>query len=708
MAICNDCVILLEESEWVHRELLPLARSTDRCQLCCHMCNFFEIPVDLIRKGAVWPSTEEMRPPGHVLERLAVFKVMWDRETDLRRITAELRPRGSPARFPPGPRNAHLPLSWDTGNYLNSDSTLGVCMNLAGQLSKRGIWAHSGPASIASRLSTMLEFINTCDSDHPNCGNSLKDHLILPSRFIEVGSHEGNVEPRLVSSLGISPSERYTTLSHCWGANPESMPLQTTKSTESAHKRSLPMAKLPKTFRDAVNVTRALGIRYIWIDSLCIIQDDMGDWEQEAAKMASIYEGTFLTLAAVDSYNSNGGLFLETVMSPVHFEFKPRFSSGSKIAFARSLLKPRSNGDRLYLKNSPLYQRGWVFQEIMLSPRSIHFREHQMYWRCAVGLRSEDGTLDQSRENHPHLNLFDQTIRGKDGLSKSLSLNETWWGWVSDYSSRVLTKPEERIPAMTGMIRYFQRLTGDKPILGLWEESFISDLNWDFAERRTNAPLMGPSWSWLSYSGQTISSGRGYWYSREHGSEKIEPRLESFDIQWTGSPFTSRLHYSTLYIGGVVGSFKLTSPGWGEYGCQVVHPDPSWRCHSAEVHCTLDDGSEIAEGSSITCLFLFYNTDHSEYEEGDFLRRLRTRSEHFLIVSPHRPSGCSASEPIVTSDSNDMSPAAYQRVGVGYFDLEIEHKDNWCIYSKEPYNNTGRPNPPLMFDGCERVTIELV
>jgi hypothetical protein len=144
MAICNDCVTLLEESEWVHRELLPLARSTDRCQLCRHMCNFFEIPVDLIRKGAVWPSMEEMRsrdnanrspqPPGHVLERLVVFKVMWDRETDLRRITAELRPRGSRARFPPGPRNAHLPLSWDTGNYLNSDSTLGVCMNSAGML----------------------------------------------------------------------------------------------------------------------------------------------------------------------------------------------------------------------------------------------------------------------------------------------------------------------------------------------------------------------------------------------------------------------------------------------------------------------------------------------------------------------------------------------------------------------------------------------
>jgi hypothetical protein len=470
------------------------------------------------------------------------------------------------------------------------------------------------------------------------------------------------------------------------------------------------MAKLPKTFRDAVNVTRALGIQYIWIDSLCIVQDDMGDWEQEAAKMASIYEGSFLTLAAVDSYNSNGGLFLETVTPPVHFEFRPRAASGSKTAFIRTLLQPRSNYDKLHLHNAPLYRRGWVFQEMMLSPRSIHFREHQMYWRCAAGLRSEDGTLDESQEKHGHLNLFDKVGRRKYDFSKPSSSNGTWWTWVEYYTSRMLTKQEDRIPAMTGMIRHFQRLTGDKPILGLWEKSFITDLNWGYSGQVTNAPLMGPSWSWLSHSGQnTYHSSRGNWYGRERGSEKVEPRLESFDIQWTGSPFTSRLRSSTLYISGVVRSFKIAGPGWGEYGCQVVHPDPAWDYHSAEVDCTLDDGSKIADGSTITCLFLFYCTDHIEHEGYDGVSRGEAkRSEYFLVVSRHRPSGRSASEPIVISDSNDMAPAAYRRVGVGYFDLKIEHKESRRRYSKEPYNNTGRPNPPLMFDGCERVTIELV
>ena len=147
MAMCKDCLALLEHSEWgakvVNRELLPLAQSTDRCPLCRHLCDFFEIPVESIRKGAVWPSMEEMRstdnadispqPPGHVLERFVAFKVIWDREKDLRRILAELIPRGSRALHP-GPREAHLPLSWDSANYRDSSSTLGVCMNSAGML----------------------------------------------------------------------------------------------------------------------------------------------------------------------------------------------------------------------------------------------------------------------------------------------------------------------------------------------------------------------------------------------------------------------------------------------------------------------------------------------------------------------------------------------------------------------------------------------
>src|SRR5436189_4140624 len=122
--------------------------------------------------------------------------------------------------------------------------------SLIGKIARRGIWSYTGPASLASRISTVVEFLDACHSHHPRCLPATNDHVILPSRFVDVGSHDGSVEPRLVSSSAISSTEKYTTLSHCWGAHPDNMPLRTTRSTEVSHRESIPMATLPKTFRD--------------------------------------------------------------------------------------------------------------------------------------------------------------------------------------------------------------------------------------------------------------------------------------------------------------------------------------------------------------------------------------------------------------------------------------------------------------------------
>ena len=477
------------------------------------------------------------------------------------------------------------------------------------------------------------------------------------------------------------------------------------------------MAKLPKTFRDAVSVTRALDVRYIWIDSLCIVQDDLEDWEQEAAKMASIYENSFLTIAAVDSPNSNGGLFLDSITPPVHIDFTPRTKpdgartsrKSQSTAYFRQFLRPRSNQDRLHLYNALLYQRGWVFQEVMLSPRSLHFREHQMYWKCRCGLRSEDGTLDEteSGETHSLVNFFNRVHGGQDDFSTPLKSSETWWRWVNYYTSRSLTRPEDRTPAITGIIRHFQRLTRGTPILGLWESSFAADLCWSNMENVVNTPVTGPSWSWLSHPQQEVYNQPGHkWFERE--TSILEPRLESFTVQWSGSPFTSRLVSSTLHVSGVMRTFRVRkgSPRW-EKGFHVAHPEPN-KGSDAEVLCTLDDGSEIADGLSITCLFLFYSTEHIETEDyhGDLHGESR-RWEYFLVIAPHRASGFSASKPIVIADSDDATPPKpYRRLGVGEFEVELIPKDEWP--RKKVYNNTSWPNPLLMFDGAERVTIELV
>lgn len=333
-----------------------------------------------------------------------------------------------------------------------------------------------------------------------------------------------------------------------------------------------------------------------------------------------------------------------------------------------------------------------------------------MYWKCRSGLRSEDGTLDEteSEETHSLLNFFNYVGGGQDDFSTPLNSSNTWWRWVDYYTSRSLTRSEDRTAAITGIIRYFQRLTGGTPILGLWESSFIRDLTWSGSGNVANTPVTGPSWSWLSHPQQTIDNQPQYkWFERE--SNVLEPRLESFNVQWTGSPFTSRLVSSTLHVSGVIRTLRVTkgSPRWDE-GFHVAHPNPNNRGSPGEVLCTLDDGSEIADGLNITCLFLFYSTEHIETEDyNGYSHGESRRWEYFLIIAPHRASGLSASEPIVISDSNDdVTPKSYRRLGAGNFEVELIPKDEWV--RKRVYDNTSWPNPPLMFDRAKRITIELV
>ncbi|KAK3338708.1 heterokaryon incompatibility protein-domain-containing protein, partial [Neurospora tetraspora] len=160
-----------------------------------------------------------------------------------------------------------------------------------------------------------------CVNDHPKCRMALSgkrfgmhshtsslDQTKLPSRILDVGSADSSVV-RLVKTTTETPSGSYVALSHCWGP-PDKQPLKTTCDTlEDYIRHGIPLACLPQTFADAVWVTRVLGIRYLWIDSLCIIQDSLSDWEVESQKMGPIYEGATLTLGAAYARDSSEGLF---------------------------------------------------------------------------------------------------------------------------------------------------------------------------------------------------------------------------------------------------------------------------------------------------------------------------------------------------------------------------------------------------------------
>ncbi|KAH8595946.1 heterokaryon incompatibility protein-domain-containing protein [Bisporella sp. PMI_857] len=205
----------------------------------------------------------------------------------------------------------------------------------------------------------------------------------------------------------------------------------------------IPLHLLSRTFQDAIQVTRALGLRFLWIDSLCIVQDDKNDWTIEAAKMAQVYQGSYFTIAATSSTNSDGGL--KTIW------------------------------------DSRLSSRAWVLQEQVLSPRLIHFTEHQMFFQCFSGLESEDGTVNDAGLSS--LKGTALTPEGEMGLgmrdfSTPAQAISSWWSWVEEYSYRSLTFHSDRMAAVAGIVMYYRSVTLDEAILGLWKETLWSDLGW--------------------------------------------------------------------------------------------------------------------------------------------------------------------------------------------------------------------------------------
>ncbi|KAG4421219.1 hypothetical protein IFR04_005630 [Cadophora malorum] len=156
--------------------------------------------------------------------------------------------------------------------------------------------------SIESRLAEVRSWLGECKDSHPHCNDQIKQ---LPKRLIDVG--QADISPDLVTCTELEGKPaRYATLSYYWGASA----FTTRKSTLISSAHELPYEELPRIHREAITVARCLGFTYLWIDALCIVQDDNTEWEQEASRMQDIYAGSDLTIAATDSPDGSSGCFL--------------------------------------------------------------------------------------------------------------------------------------------------------------------------------------------------------------------------------------------------------------------------------------------------------------------------------------------------------------------------------------------------------------
>jgi hypothetical protein len=256
-----------------------------------------------------------------------------------------------------------------------------------------------GEITVEEYLTVIQYWLSDCDLNH-DC--ITEDKILMPTRLLELGTLGDNnvislVEPRHEGIAG-----KYMTLSHCWG---ESKTIETRKNNIHQRKRGIEWAELPKTFQHAIAITRGLGIKYLWIDSLCIIQNDSADWERESRNMSTVYANSYLNIAATRSLDSNGGLFsprwMEAMEVPDVFscplnEVKIECTSPGQ-AFEVYARFPHVRAHEDFFQDftsgrhvrSPLLTRAWVFQELYLCPRTVHFHSSELIWECRNSLRCE-------------------------------------------------------------------------------------------------------------------------------------------------------------------------------------------------------------------------------------------------------------------------------------------------------------------------------
>lgn len=186
---------------------------------------------------------------------------------------------------------------------------------------------------------------------HENC--VVAQDEVLPTRVLSISATPSSISVNLVEGNGMRA--RYCALSHCWGSTAP-LPLRTTRQNLLEHLIDIPLVQLPRTFHEAILFTHGLGIQYIWIDSLCIVQDDAADWDAEAGKMHLVYRNAALVVSAAGASNSADGLFV--MDRPDAIIYKIPYPNGSSDGHVNMCMLP--GGQLTEPRYGPLYSRAWV------------------------------------------------------------------------------------------------------------------------------------------------------------------------------------------------------------------------------------------------------------------------------------------------------------------------------------------------------------
>jgi hypothetical protein len=380
-----------------------------------------------------------------------------------------------------------------------------------------------------------IQWLSRCqanaDGSHAQCNQEIRDWL--PSRLLDVQGTHDTASLKLVipaeNSNVFASDKRYITLSHCWGRRGAvNLPVLNTKNLHERTTNGLDRSLLPQTFKDALVIAQwfqgksfnylddllrqrpdVFSVRWLWIDSLCIVQDSVTDWEKESLMMHSVYKNALLNISADDAADARSGCFRHRHQLSV-YPLQVGLAGCPDIDWFWLTYDSKSLFERAL--GAETARRAWIFQERQLSRRVLHFTSTEMIWECCVRQAESKQpyfACETFPDGAPLESVF--TNRPKfqsqsDLVNASLAeLHTTWDMLCKSYSEKSLTKVTDKAVALSGLAQEFQaRLPNDSYVAGLWRSTLPQSLLWvstDESARINVDDFIAPSWSWLSIDG---------------------------------------------------------------------------------------------------------------------------------------------------------------------------------------------------------------
>jgi hypothetical protein len=494
----------------------------------------------------------------------------------------------------------------------------------------------------------MKTWIQECRQNHEMCVKNLEN--FLPTRLLVLQAFETGHDIRLVSvELKDFEDEdfqpEYITLSHCWGP-PEKHPITTTKENLEERMTRISIDDLSNTFRDAVRITRELDERYLWIDSLCIIQDDKDDWAREAALMAEVYGNSYCTLAALSSKDSTEGCRLvpniqDTICQFLELDAEDDCYGPYRIRIFQD--EPREwheeYGDNPYRhrgygnSDNPLRSRAWTLQERELSRRNIHFGKHQLLWECRKLKASAQLSWHHKRpeddfEMWPIRNALTESL-ATDG---PVAMRDRWYELMEDYSFRSLTNETDKLPALSGLARHYQDVfPGGKYLAGIWHTHLPAALLWRSVYGTGHRPLsyIAPTWSWASVRGRVSYETQR---TRDFGG-RIEDRAQEKPLDCDFGDLKVEKMYTLPKHNDIYGAIKGAYLVLHGALLTVIDSDPHFRRFE---HDSSSERKAVLTKDGATVGILYPDaTDEIQYAGKLFCLSIRGEPHSSQIAVPH-------------------------------------------------------------------------